>query len=220
MSDTNTSLPSLTTPPTVSTSEFSCSVCQKGFRKQRGLSQHLTIVKNYNKPRNDLDNLSEVNNNKFKNILVYLIHRRLPNGFKRGGRQLVSLACTEHQFFNIFKEYIHHRSNRNVYKCVFRGSAGYHIFSEIFNNPLWGRKFYDEEQQTYVVLFNDPPQHLKNNPLAIATRCANEDTTKRRKSKYNPSEVVIEWKIKGEKDAKENYCEAGFIYIHFWVKQI
>ena len=89
------------------------------------------------------------------------------------------------------------------------------------NNHLWDRKFYDKEQQIYVVLFNDPPQHLKNNPLAIATYRAIESiTTKRRKSKYNPREVVIEWKIKGKKDAKENYCEAGFIYIHFWVKQI
>ncbi|PKB93402.1 hypothetical protein RhiirA5_441372, partial [Rhizophagus irregularis] len=76
-------------------------------------------------------------------------------------------------------------------------------------------------QQTYVVLFNDPPEHLKNNPLAIATRCATESiATHRRKSRYNPGEVIIEWKIKGEKDAKENYCEAGFIYIHFWVRQI
>jgi hypothetical protein len=85
------------------------------------------------------------------------------------------------------------------------------------NNPLWGRRFYNEEQQTYVVLFDDPPQHLKNNPLAIAARCT---ATKRRKSRYNPGEVTIEWKIKAEKDAKENYCEAGFIYMHFWVKQI
>ncbi|GBC10133.1 hypothetical protein RclHR1_09370003 [Rhizophagus clarus] len=105
--------------------------------------------------------------------------------------QLVSLACTEHQFFDVFKD-------------------------EILNNHLWGQKFYDEEQQTYVILFNDLPQHLKNNPLAIATHRATESIIiKRRKSKYNPGEVVIEWKIKGEKNAKENYCGAGFIYIHF-----
>jgi hypothetical protein len=218
MSSTNTSL---TTQVTVSITEFCCSTCQKQFKKQSGLIRHLAIVKNYNIPHNNLNNLSETNNKRFKNILVYLIHRKLPNGFKRGGRQLVSLACTEHQFFDIFKGHIHHRNNRNVYKCIFRGSTGYQILGEILNNQLWGRKFYDEEQQTYVVLFNDPPQHLKNNPLAIAIHRATEGiTTKRRKSKYNPGEVVIEWKIKGEKDAKENYCEAGFIYIHFLVKQI
>ncbi len=88
------------------------------------------------------------------------------------------------------------------------------------NNPLWGRRFYDEEQQTYVVLFDDLPQHLINNPLAIAAHCAEGITTKRCKSKYNPGEVTIEWKIKAKKDAKENYCEARFIYMHFWVKQI
>jgi hypothetical protein len=36
------------------------------------------------------------------------------------------------------------------------------------------------------------------------------------KSTYNSGEVNVEWKIKSEKNAKENYCEAGFIYIHFW----
>ncbi|POG57686.1 hypothetical protein GLOIN_2v1824366 [Rhizophagus irregularis DAOM 181602=DAOM 197198] len=222
MSSTNTSFASLTTSFTTSTSEFICSTCQKRFKKQSGLSRHLNIVKKYNIPRNDLDNLSETNNEKFRSILVYLINRKLPHGFKKGGRQLVSLACTEHQFFNIFKGHIyHHHSNRNVYKCVFQGSSGYQILSEILNNPLWGQKFYDNEQQTYVVLFSDPLQHLKNNLLAIATRCITEGVnTKRRKSNYNPGEVVVEWKIKGERDAKENYCEAGFIYIRFWVKQI
>jgi len=207
------------TPP--STSEFFCSICKKNFRKQIGLSRHLAIVKKYNISRDGLDSLTETNNKKFKNILVYLIHRKLPKGFKKGGRQLVSLACTEHQFVDIFKGYIHYRSNKNVYKCVFRGANGYKALSKILDNQLWGRKFYDEEQQTYVALFDNPPQHLKNNPLAIATRHATENiTTKRRKFKCNPGEVTIEWKIKVEKDAKENYCEAGFIYMHFWVKQI
>ena len=204
----------------ITTSEFTCSTCKKIFKKQSGLSRHLTIVKKYNTSRNDLESLSEINNKKFKSILIYLIHRKLPNGFRKGGRQLVSLACTEHQFFDIFKGHIHYRNNRNVYRCIFRGTAGYQALSEILNNPLWGRKFYDDEQQTYVVLFDDLPQHLKNNPLAIAAHCAENISTKRRKSKYSPGEVTIEWKIKAEKDAKENYCEAGFIYMHFWVKQI
>ncbi|PKY48543.1 hypothetical protein RhiirA4_464175 [Rhizophagus irregularis] len=159
------------TIPLITTSEFSCSACQKIFKKQSGLSRHLTIVKKYNIPRNNLDNLSETNNKSFKNILVYLIHCKLQNGFKKGGHQLVSLACTEHQFFDIFKGYIHHCSNKNIYK-------------------------------------------------SIAANCAEGITTKRCKSKYNSGEVTIEWKIKAKKDAKENYCEAGFIYMHFWVKQI
>ncbi|GES84296.1 hypothetical protein GLOIN_2v1882315 [Rhizophagus clarus] len=153
---------SLKTQVTVSITEFFCSTCQKQFKKQKELIRHLAIVKKYNIPCNNLDKLSELNNKKFKNILVYLIHHKLPNGLKRGGRQLVSLACTKHQFFDVFKD-------------------------EILNNHLWDRKFYDEEQQIYVVLFNDPPQHLKNNPLAIATYRATESIiTKKRKSKYNP----------------------------------
>ncbi|CAI2196246.1 8139_t:CDS:1, partial [Funneliformis geosporum] len=98
-------------------------------------------------------------------------------------------------------------------------ASGYQALSEILNNPLWGRKFYNEEQQTYVILFDDLPQHLKKNPLAIAT-CVAENFNKRHRSKYNPRKVIVEWKIKVEKDAKENYCEVGFIYMYFWVKQI
>ncbi|PKC08758.1 hypothetical protein RhiirA5_416549 [Rhizophagus irregularis] len=135
------------TIPLITTSEFSCSACQKIFKKQSGLSWHLTIVKKYNILRNNLDNLSETNNKNFKNILVYLIHCKLPNGFKKGGRQL-------------------------------------------------SRRFYDEEQQIYVVLFDDLPQHLKNNPLAIAANYAEGITTKRHKSKYNPRKITIEWKIR------------------------
>jgi len=67
------------TPP--STSEFFCSICKKNFRKQIGLSRHLAIVKKYNISRDGLDSLTETNNKKFKNILVYLIHRKLPKGF-------------------------------------------------------------------------------------------------------------------------------------------
>ena len=69
----------------------------------------------------------------------------LPNGFKRESCQLVSLACTEHQFFDVFKGHIHYHNNRNVYKCIFWGFTGYQILDEILNNHLWGWKFYDEE---------------------------------------------------------------------------
>ncbi|RIA90962.1 hypothetical protein C1645_875723 [Glomus cerebriforme] len=97
MSSTNIGSTTLTTSFITFTSEFFCSACQKSFKKQSGLSRHLTTVKKYNIPRNSLD------------------------------------------------RHIHHRSNRNVYKCVFRGVAGYQALSEIFNNPLWGQKFYDKE---------------------------------------------------------------------------
>jgi hypothetical protein len=134
MSSTHTGFTSLTIP--FNASEFVCSACQKKYKKQSGLSRHLSIVKRYNISCNNLDNLSELNNEKFKNILVYLIYQKLPHGFKKGGRQLVSHACTEHQFFNIFKGHIYHHSNRNVYKCIFRESAGYQILGKILNNPL------------------------------------------------------------------------------------
>src|SRR2546423_11862493 len=194
MSSINISSTPLTTP---STSEFFCSICKKNFRKQIGLSRHLAIVKKYNIPRDGLDSLTETNNKKFKNILVYLIHRKLPRWFKKGGRQLVSLACTEHQFVDIFKGHIHYRRNKNVYKWAFRGTNGYKALSKILDNQLWGRKFYDKEQQTYVILFDNPPQHLKNNPLAIAARCAAESNiTKRRKSNIILEKLTLNGKLK------------------------
>ena len=117
-------------------SEFSCSTCKKNFKKQRELLSHLTIVKKYNISRENLNSLSKTNNKKFKSILVYLIHRKLLNGFRRGGHQLVSIACTENQFFDIFKGHIHYRSSRNVYRCIFQGTVRYQILDDILNNPL------------------------------------------------------------------------------------
>src|ERR1044072_5085932 len=94
MSSNNTVPISPITSFATSTSEFSCSVCRKSYKNQNGLFRHLAIVKKYNISRNSLDGLSETNNEQFKNILVYLIYRKLPNGFRKGGCQLVSLACT------------------------------------------------------------------------------------------------------------------------------
>jgi hypothetical protein len=53
---------------------------------------------------------------------------------------------------------------------------------------------------------------MNNNLLSIATRCTAKGICK---FKYNSEEVNVKWKIKSEKDAKENYCETGFIYIYF-----
>ncbi|RIA82369.1 hypothetical protein C1645_881072 [Glomus cerebriforme] len=69
-------------------------------------------------------------------LTISLTTTTIPTPEFSWGRQLVSLACTEHQFFDIFKGYIHH-SKKNVYKCVFRGVVGYQALSEILNNPLW-----------------------------------------------------------------------------------
>ena len=66
MSNTNTGSTLLIIPFSTSTSEFFCSAYQKRFKKQSGLSRHLTIMKNYNISRNDLESLSETNNKNIK----------------------------------------------------------------------------------------------------------------------------------------------------------
>lgn len=42
----------------------------------------------------------------------------------------------------------------------------------------------------------------------------------RRKLRYKRGEVIIEWKPRREKDAKDNKYEGGFLYIHFWIIEI
>ncbi|RGB22910.1 hypothetical protein C1646_822346, partial [Rhizophagus diaphanus] len=61
-----TNMSTFTTSFTTFASEFICSTCQKRYKKQGRLSQHLSIVKRYNISHNDLDKLPETNNEKFK----------------------------------------------------------------------------------------------------------------------------------------------------------
>ena len=36
-------------------------------------------------------------------------------------------------------------------------------------------------------------------------------------SRYKRGEIIIEWKPRQEKDVKNNKCEGGFLYVHFWI---
>ena len=202
--------------PTTKSEVHVCTICCKTFHKKAGLSRHFTIIRKYNHRPNGLERLPESNNIKFKKLLIYLIHRKLSNGFKKSDRQVISLPCTQNQFFDVFQGHIHYKRHDTSYICTFRGATRNRTLGEILGNPVWGKKFYEEDQQTYVVLLDQLPKHLQNNPLARASKAP----TRRRKSKYNYGEVAIEWKMKSDKDAQHNICEAGFLFVHFWVKQI
>ena len=76
-----------------------------------------------------------------------------------------------------------------------------------------GDKYYNQNQSTFVVFTDNHISHQKTeiNPLALATI---------KKSKYKYGEMVVEWKRRCDKDAMGNIYSAGFIYFHFYTKQV
>jgi hypothetical protein len=91
----------------------------------------------------------------FKGQLVNVIQNKLKGHFSKLGRQSISFLCLESLFFGIFEGYIHHYNYRSgSYKCLFQGPNAYIQISNLFGNPNWGRKFFENDQQTFVVLFD------------------------------------------------------------------
>ncbi|GES74328.1 hypothetical protein GLOIN_2v1874593 [Rhizophagus clarus] len=137
---------------------------------------------------------------------------------------MVSIPCSESQFHAIFKNHIHFYFKKSgVYKCWFRGKEGEEKLNQIFGNTDWGVKYYNQNQMTFVVLTdNYMSRQAETNPLALATIQKANSTLKPKKSfsKYKHEEVVIEWKRKRDKDAMGNIFSAGFIYFHFFTKQV
>ena len=61
-------------------------------------------------------------------------------------------------------------------------------------------------------------QKTEINPLALAI--TNFTKSKKSLNKYKHGEMVVEWKRRRDKDAMGNICSAGFIYFHFYTKQV
>ncbi|CAG8712029.1 uncharacterized protein OCT59_018183 [Rhizophagus irregularis] len=185
-----------------------CIICKKIFKSSRGLFQHKNIIRKYNKIPAGQEKIPSFLINKFKENIVYLIHRRL--GKKNTGLQTVSMDCPVDLFKEIFKNYIHYYTKRTgALKCVFRGSTGYQELSSIFDDSNWGVKYYQQNQKT-VVQLND--QNQEENPL-------NKLRLKKaiKNPKYSYGELIVEWKQKKDIDAKQNVRNGGFVYIHFFV---
>ena len=207
--------PPLTPLPT--TNEFKCVVCEKQFTSSRSLSRHKNTIQKYNEIFAE-EKIPDFLVNKFKEDIIYLIHRRLNKNSKNVGLQTISITCPRSLFKAIFKDYIHYYIKRTgVLKCVFRGNNGYQDLANIFNNSNWGVKHHSQGQQTYIQLGS---QLQEENPL-IKLRQQKAALTKiySRKPRYPYGEVVIEWKQKKDTDAKGNVCQGGFIYVHFFVSK-
>ena len=61
----------------------------------------------------------------------------------------------ESLFVGVFRGYIHHYNYQTGnYKCFFQGPGAYAQMANLLNNPDWECKFFDNNQQTFVVLFD------------------------------------------------------------------
>jgi len=171
------------------------------------------MIRKYNVPQADLYQLPEKFIIEFKKTLVFLIHRQLTRHFAKTGMKVITVACTQSQFFATFIGHIHHYSNKTrIYKCIFRGPNASATLAQIFDNVNWDIRFYPGKE-TILVLTNlndiDPEEE---NPLAQKRR-----HKKTKNWRYKRGEVVIEWKPKKEKDIEKNVYEGGFLHMHFWI---
>jgi hypothetical protein len=199
-------------------SNFKCDVCGRQYKRKEGLIKHNSDITNYNAPHLNLDTLPENNIREFKGILVHYIHKNLPNGYKNLGKKTVSVPATESQFFATFKNYIHYYSEKKgLYKCIFQGLSSYQNLSNILETPKWGKKFYEQNQYTYVVLGNDDEMN-EYNPIVQAVR--QKTTKKSYKPRYERGKLIIEWKKKKKIDFDGNMTQAGHIFFHFFISKI
>ncbi|POG63620.1 hypothetical protein GLOIN_2v1783828 [Rhizophagus irregularis DAOM 181602=DAOM 197198] len=181
------------TPTATCDSKFECNVCRKVFKSKSGLTRHHNIVKKYNISRSDLDILPENTTRQFKGILVHYIHKKLPSGYKKLGKQTVSIPATESQFYAVFKDHIHYYSARkNIYKCIFHGVSANQILADILEMQEWGLNF------------------MSNVNVLITKQC---------KSRYERGQLVVEWKQQKNSDFNGNLTQAGHIYFHFFNSQ-
>ena len=82
-----------------------------------------------------------------------------------------------------------------------------------------GRKFFDNNQQTFVVLF-DAQAEADANQESLVDQYGNR-IPKNRLRKFNLPKLMVEWKCKKSKvDAKNNRTSAGYINLRFCTQQI
>jgi hypothetical protein len=189
-------IPAIPMSDTTSQQCFICEICKRSYKTKRGLVCHQNIVKKYNVGREELYTLPLEAINQFKADLVYVIGTRLKEHFKHSGKQAFSFPCLESLFFGVFKGYIHYFNYKTgSYKCFFQGPNAYAQLTNLLNNPYWGKKHFNNNQQTFVVLFDE-------------------------RRKKNLPKLIVEWKIKSKRDMKDIQTSAGYIHLSFYTQQI
>ncbi|GES86271.1 hypothetical protein GLOIN_2v1719991 [Rhizophagus clarus] len=108
-----------------------------------------------------------------------------------------------------FEGYIHHYNYRSgSYKCFFQGSDAYTKISNLFGNPNWGCKFFENDQQTFIVLF-DAQAEIEANQEDVYQN--GKRIPKNQLKKFNLLKLTIEWKCKKSEDAKNNKTKLVYI---------
>jgi hypothetical protein len=156
----------------------------------------------------------------FKAQLVHVIQGKLKGYFSQLGKQTISLPCLESLFFGVFKDYIHYYSYQTgSYKCYFQGLDAYTQIANLFDNPNWRCKFFDNNQQTFVVLF-DAQAEADANQENLFDQDGNR-IPKNRLKRFNLPKLTVEWKYKkSREDAKKNRTSAEYISLKFCAQQI
>lgn len=217
---TNSTLTPPPLPTAASALQHECKICKTSYKSKSGLTYHDTIVRKYNMRREGLYELPSEAIKEFKAQLVHVIQGKLKGHFSQSGKQTISLPCLESLFFGVFEGYIHYYSYRTgSYKCYFQGPDAYTQIANLFDNPNWGRKFFDNNQQTFVVLF-DAQAEADANQENIFDLDGNR-IPKNRLKRFNLPKLTVEWKYKkSREDAKKNRTSAGYISLKFCVQQI
>ncbi|CAG8505577.1 16258_t:CDS:2 [Cetraspora pellucida] len=157
------------------------SYCNAGIIKSAnletdGLARHNTIIKKYNQS-SKIVRIPKKVLKEFKQTLVFLIHQKLSNNFNHMGHQSFHVLCSKSLFFEIFRGHIHY-SKAN------------------------GRKFYKQNQQTYIVIREEFQSLNKSNTLMVEKSemdidlllqlVVKKSQKQHRKPKFTYSEVLVE----------------------------
>lgn len=218
--ETNSTLTPPPSPPIPTPTSYECKICKASYKSKSGLTRHETIVRKYNIQREGLYTLPPEAINEFKAQLIHVIQGKLKGHYSQSGKQTISLPCLESLFFGVFEGYIHHYNYQTgSYKCFFQGPDAYMQIANLFGNLNWGRKFFDNNQQTFVVLF-DAQAEVDADQESPYDQYGNR-IPKNRLKKFNLPKLIIEWKYKkGKEDAKRNRTSAGYINLRFYAQQI
>ncbi|RIB30085.1 hypothetical protein C2G38_2153708 [Gigaspora rosea] len=155
---------------------FECKTCKVIYQTRKGLTRH----------QNAEVSLKNILSNQENKLLHFRIWKACFLEFLRA------------IFITLILEMV-------AINAFFHGPNAYLQLTNILNNSNWGYKFFDNDHQTFVELFNAQAEKKANCNLFDKNRLP---------------KLTVEWKMKIKRDAKNNQTSAGYIYLSFYTQQI
>uniref|UniRef100_U9TY36 Uncharacterized protein n=1 Tax=Rhizophagus irregularis (strain DAOM 181602 / DAOM 197198 / MUCL 43194) TaxID=747089 RepID=U9TY36_RHIID len=90
-------------------------------------------------------------------------------------------------------------SRLGIYKCIFRGGSSNQILANILEMEEWRVKFYDQQQCTYIMLYNNDSNIEADEENLIIK------TSKQHKLRYKCGQLVVKWKQQKNIDFNGNF---------------